>query len=302
MKRRQFNSIGLAFAASGLALTARPVIAQLQMGAGTLTTVSDGYLQFPQRFVTGDAPVDEALAIVAEAGLDPEAVQSPCNLALWQTTDRTVLFDVGAGPDFMPSAGELIGSLDALGLAPEDITDVVLTHGHPDHLWGAVDDFDEPLFYNATHYMGDEEHAYWTNPATVDDIGELRQSFAVGAKRRLDILGDGTQLYGAGDEVLPGLTAVPTPGHTPGHMALRLSDGTTSALIIGDAVPNSHLTMARPDWISPADQDGLQGQATRNNLLAELSASQETVVGFHLPEGGIGTVTTDGTGFSFVPA
>ena len=303
MNRRRFLKTALA-GAPALALPWLPTrtVARTAIGEGILTTVSDGYLALPRSFVIGDLPEDEAISMVEAAGYSMEDFRSPCNLAVWQKGDDVVLFDAGSGPDFMPSAGELWSSLDAAGLSPDDITHVLMTHAHPDHIWGIIDDFDEPSFYSARHFIGDREHAYWTDPATMETIGEARQSFAAGASRRLDIMGTGMELFGDGDEVLPGITAVSTPGHTPGHMAFRITDGGQSALIVGDAIGNAHLALARPDWVSPADQDGEMGIATRMALLEELSSSGETVVGFHLPEGGIGTIGAVEGRFAFKPA
>jgi glyoxylase-like metal-dependent hydrolase (beta-lactamase superfamily II) len=264
-----------------------------------LTTVSDGYLVLPESFVIGDLPFEEAKELVIAAGFTTDGLQTPCNLTLWQTGDATVLFDAGSGSGFMPSAGAVVASLEAIGLTPDDITHVVFTHGHPDHLWGALDDFDEPLFLNARHFFGEREYAYWTDPATVETIGAARQSFAAGASRRLELLGDGLDFFGGGDEVLPGIKAVSTPGHTPGHMSFRLSDGDNSVLVVGDAIGNAHLALARPQWVSPADQDAETGIATRLALLEELSSSQELMVGFHLTDGGIGRIGKEGDVFTF---
>lgn len=301
MHRRIFLRSGLAAAAGGAALGAlgSRAVAAVTLGDGRLSTVSDGHLVLPDGFVIGDLPEAEARALVESAGYSLGGLRSPCNLALWEAGDRKVLIDAGAGWDFMPSTGQIVDNLAALGVAPDEITDVVFTHGHPDHLWGATDDFDEPLFLNAAHYMGDAEYAYWSDPATVDDLPPDRQSFAAGALRRLDLLGPGMAQFGAGDEVVPGLTAVPTPGHTPGHMSLRVAAGGDSALILGDAINNGHLALMRPEWPSPADQDPETGIATRMALLEELSASGETVVGFHLPDGGIGRLAREGAAFTF---
>ncbi|ETX27246.1 MBL fold metallo-hydrolase [Roseivivax isoporae] len=279
-----------------------PAIAERALGTGRLRTVSDGHLVLPESFVLGDLPEEEARAILAARGLQAGSLETPCNLALWEDGTRRVLFDAGSGGSFMPSAGRLADSLAALDLAPGDITHVIFTHGHPDHLWGVLDDFDEPLFVNARHVMGAEEAAYWRDPATLDALDPARQSFAAGASRRLEVLGAGLDLAGDGDEVAPGITFTALNGHTPGHMGARVASGGESALIVGDAIGNGHLALARPDWPNPADHEPDVGIETRMALLATLAESGETMVGFHLPGGGIGTIAADGDGYAFTPA
>ncbi len=302
LTRRSFIKTTAATAALTSALVPFRLSAETRIGSGTLRSVSDGHLVLPRSFALGNLPEAEAVTVLESNGLDPDNVRAPCNLALWQSGDHTVLFDAGSGPDFMPSAGAIQDSLAALDLSPDDITHVAFTHGHPDHLWGVLDDFDEPLFWNAQHLIGDEEHAYWTDPNTVETITPARQGFAVGARRRLEAVGDGLTLFGSGDEIVPGLSAVATPGHTPGHMAFRISDGGASALIVGDAIANGHLALARPDWPSPADNNAELGLATRMALLEDLSASGEMVLGFHLPSGGIGSFSAGDGFYSFTPA
>jgi len=159
---------------------------EISLGTAKLTTVSDGSLLLPGAFIFEPMPKDELAPILTEFGLSDERLTPECNLALYQDGANTVLFDVGSGPDFMPTAGVITDSLNAMGLSPEDVTHVVFTHAHPDHIWGLLDDFDEPLFLNATYMMGRTEWDYWWNPETVNTIGEARAAFAVGAKRRME--------------------------------------------------------------------------------------------------------------------
>ena len=165
--------------------------------------------------------------------LEPE-----CNHAIYRDGTNTVLFDVGSGPDFMPSAGKLTAGLDAAGLTPEDVTHVVFTHAHPDHIWGLLDEFDDPLFYDSTYMMGRAEWDYWWNPETVNTIGDERAALTVGAKRRMEIIEDQVELFDDGQEILPGIMAMASYGHTPGHMAFELRSGSDAALVVGDAIGN----------------------------------------------------------------
>ena len=163
----------------------RMAISEIAIGSGTLSTVSDGHLVLPGSFVFDAKQLEDVGPLLAAHGLSSERLMPECNLALYRDGANTVLFDVGSGPDFMPSSGKLLDSLDALDLTPEDVTHVVFTHAHPDHIWGLLDDFDDLLFTEASYMMGRAEWDYWWNPETVNTISEARASFAVGAKRRM---------------------------------------------------------------------------------------------------------------------
>lgn len=301
MDRRHFISLataGLATLGSSRFFTAHA----LEVGERTLRTVSDGTLQLPPEFIFGPMPQDELGAILARYDVDPAAsLTPPCNITVVQDGERTILFDAGAGDNFQENVGNLVDALDHIDIAPEDVTHVVFTHGHPDHLWGILDDFDDLLFSEAIHMMGQAEHAYWTDPATIERIGDARAAFAAGAKRRLETLEGEVVLFEPDEEILPGITAVSTPGHTPGHMAFRISSGTDQAMIVGDAIGNNHVAFERPEWPSGSDQDMVMAARTRVTLLDELVADKTSLVGFHLPDGGIGDVVADEeNGYRFV--
>ena len=147
---------------------------KLQLGGGVeILTLSDGNLTLPADFIFGPMPKDELATILARFDMDPSApLTPPCNITLLRHGDTLALFDAGSGTGFQSSVGALPDALAAAGIDPLDITHVIFTHGHPDHLWGALDDFDEALFANATHMMGQTEFDYWIDDATVASIGE----------------------------------------------------------------------------------------------------------------------------------
>lgn len=291
-----------AAAAAGLSTTAGRLWAgsTLTLGAVRIDTLSDGNLMLPRDFILGGMPEAELAEIAARYALPADTLTPPCNVTLMRDGTHTVLFDVGAGPDFQASAGRLPEALDALGLTPEEVTHVIFTHAHPDHLWGLLDEFDEPLFANAELLIGRAEYDYWTDPATVETIGAARTTFAVGAARRLAVVADLIGRFEDGDEVLPGVTARLTAGHTPGHMAFDLAAGSQQAVIVGDAIGNHHVGFERPGWLSNSDQDGATAAASRRALLDRIAADGLMLVGFHLPGGGIGRAERAGDGYRFV--
>lgn len=284
-----------------LSFAAYPAVANLKLGSATLTTVSDGHLTLPGDFFFASFPQDELAPILEATGVSRSQVMPACNLTLYRSGDLTVLFDVGSGADFMPSAGQVMDSLAAIDIAPEDVTHVVFTHAHPDHIWGVLDDFDDPAFPEASYMMGREEWAYWWDPQTVDTIGEARAAFAVGAKRRMEAIEDQTVVFDSGDEILPGIAAILSPGHTPGHMSFEIRNGGDAVLVVGDAIGNHHVALHRPAWRSGADQDPETAVGSRLALLDRLTHEDLRIAGFHLPNGGLGRIETSADGYRFLP-
>lgn len=287
-------------ASSAASLIAPNAFAQTAIGGMTLTSVSDGNLTLPAGMVFDPVPANIVSDINAAFDLT-DTLTPPCNVTLLQTGDRTVLFDVGAGPEFISSTGSLMDTLDGLDISPDDVTDVVFTHAHPDHLWGLVDDFDDLVFQNATYMIGQDEWDYWTNPETVNTIGDARTTFAVGAARRLARIEDAIGFFRDGEEILPGVAARATFGHTPGHMAFEVRDGSNAMMILGDCIGNHHMAFRHPDLPSGSDQDPELALATRTALLDQLASEQMQVLGFHLPGNGIGRVETYDGAYRFVP-
>lgn len=298
--RRTFLHTGMAAAASLLLPAGLTGARAFEIGDAVLTSVSDGNLVLPLSFSYPDAPQDELIALLEKNGLPTDSLLPDCNVPILKTPDRLIMFDVGSGNNFMPSAGKLLGNMEDAGFDPADVTDVVFTHGHPDHLWGLLDDFDEIVFPNASFHMGRAEWDFWRDPGTVDAMPEERKTFAVGAQNRLAVLEDMINLFEPGAEVLPGVEAVDTSGHTPGHMSFMLHGGSEPVLVAGDAITHFAVSFAHPAWPSGSDQDAEKGVATRLKLLDRLAADKAALSAYHLPTPGEGRVERDGTAYRFV--
>ncbi|MEP0943342.1 MAG: MBL fold metallo-hydrolase [Rhizobiaceae bacterium] len=301
LTRRKFLSVSSAALLAGT-VTPAWAVSSLLLGDMQIDIVSDGHLDLPASFTFSGLPQDTAADLIKRYGLPSDGLQPDCNLTLVRQSGRVILFDVGAGPNFMSSAGKVAEALEAIDVDPSDVTDIVFTHAHPDHLWGVLDDFDDPMFSEARHHIAAPELDYWLDPNTVNSIDEARQAFAAGAARNLHAVDEMIVPFKPGQEILPGIFARFTPGHTPGHTSFEIRSGSKSLLVVGDAISNHHLAFEYPDWESNSDQDKALGATTRVNLLGELASNQMRIVGFHFPYPGIGFVERKGKAFRWVAA
>ncbi|MBT54301.1 MAG: MBL fold metallo-hydrolase [Mameliella sp.] len=279
-----------------------PAHFRFQLGDVTLTVVSDGRLEVPASGLGINADPAEVTAFLESYFLSTQTNYSHTNHLVIETADATVLVDVGSGNRFLPTAGRLMDNLASAGIDAGDITHVVITHAHPDHIWGIRDDFDEALFPDAAYYIGGTERDYWLQDGLVNTVPPDMQQFVVGAVNSLNVEGADWTTMTDGTEIVPGVRVIDTPGHTLGHMSVVIESGGKQLIALGDSMNHAWMSTARPEWVSNFDMDADLTVSTRKRLLDMAATDRMAVLGYHFPFPGVGHIARDGDAYRFVPA
>ena len=272
------------------------------IGEAQITVISDGFFETPASGLGINADPEEVQTFLAAHYLPTDTSLSHTNHLVIDIGDARVLVDVGSGNRFMPTAGRLMANLESAGIDPYSITHVVITHAHPDHIWGIRDDFDEAILPDAQYFIGAAEHAFWLQDGLAASSPAEMQQFVVGAVNSLNVDGAEWTLVADGDEICPGVTVMETPGHTPGHISVHVESGGQQLVALGDSMNHAYTNFAHPDWFNGFDMDGDQTVATRQTMLDRAAEDGLTVVGYHFPFPGVGHVMREGGSYRFLPA
>ena len=299
--RRQFAASAVA-AMTLAALPTRLVASSQPFAGGKLHSFSDGSMNLPIESVFYDIFGDDRQKFLKAAQVSDGIWRRPVNVNLLEIGERKILFDVGSGMNFLPTLGELPAALDAADVDISAITDVVFTHAHPDHIWGILDDFDDLLMPDAAYHISQAEWDFWDSDDALTVMIPGRESFAVGAKSRFDKLRDQISFFQGGDEILSGIEAVDTSGHTPGHTSFLIHNSAGPVLIAGDALTHPVISIEHPDWKNPADMDREKAAVTRKRLLDRLASEKIGLAATHLPAPGFGRVEANKSVWRYIAA
>lgn len=288
--------------AAACALPLRPALAApvAKLGAREVHVLSDGAFSMAAASSIRDRSPDEVIALLKANGVNPEGMQNVLNVTAIKDAEGWTLIDCGSGDKFLPGSGKLLDSLDAAGIDRKQVKRILMTHCHPDHLWGAVDSFDEIAFPEATIHISEVEHDFWRSPDAVKAMSAGREMFASGAARVLKSVDEKIKRFKPGQEVAPGIVAVDTAGHAPGHVSFVVSAGGQSLMVLGDALTQSVISFTRPDWHLVNDQDPGKGAATRRRLLDQLAKDRLPFIGYHLPVPGLGRAEAKDGAYRFL--
>jgi glyoxylase-like metal-dependent hydrolase (beta-lactamase superfamily II) len=277
----------------------------LRVGDIDVLVISDGVLPIPAVTMATNAASTDLAAWLSDMFLPPELLDWPLNVAVVRSGGRVILIDSGLGTEFpdFPRAGQLAMRLDAAGIDPASVTDVVLTHLHMDHIGGLlVDGLRGRLRPDLRVHLAAAEAEFWEAPdfsrtAMPAPVPEVLRSTA---SRFLDVYRNQLQPFETEYEVVPGVRICRTGGHTPGHSIVRLESGGERLTFAGDAVFQTGFD--NPAWHNGFEHDPEEAARVRVRLLRELAATGEALVATHLSFPSVCRVAPSGNDFRCVPA
>ncbi len=284
-------------------------IHRFSVGEFDCVAVTDGASAFPAMVVFGNAPEVERNQVLEARGMPTDMVQSSLTSIVINTGDHRVLVDAGIGP-FAPSTGHLVENLLQAGIEPESIDTLILTHGHPDHIGTTIDGEGNSVFPNARIVMRQGEWDFWTDETnlekaangTLHNLGELDQFMGNWARTYLPPIESQVDLIEGreGEEIVPGIFALPAPGHTTHHMGLIIASGNDQLLNLVDVAINP-VHLAEPTWQPAFDFLPEVAIKTRRRIYDRVVADNARVLIYHFPFPGIGYVTSQGKGWHWEP-
>lgn len=263
----------------------------IQVGEVTITAINDGQFQGEIGLIVGPAPEASEAMLRDSFRLVPPRLTVSCFLLEWP--DRRVLIDFGGGTAFGHVLGHAKERLAALGVLPESIDAILLTHGHPDHLGGLLEG-DAAAFPRASLHANGVEVDFWNDPANAAESAGLARSVLAAYAPR-------TQRFSGAAAVLPGVTAVPLPGHTPGHTGFMITSGADSLFMWTDVVHLPGIQFAVPSAGVVFDTDRAQAAAARAQAFDMAATDRLLVAGIHLDFPTFGHVLRHGSAYAFEP-
>ncbi|MDT6940540.1 MBL fold metallo-hydrolase [Brucella pseudogrignonensis] len=277
-----------------------PGFHRFQFGDFEITTLSDGRRagEAPERTYAINQDPKDVAALLEENLLPTDRFVNSFTPVLINTGKELVLFDTGMGAGAREAGqGKLISALEASGYKADDVSLVVLSHFHPDHIGGLMED-GKPAFANARYAAGQKEYEFWTDPARLETPAK---GVAQLVDKNVKPLAEKITFIDDGKDVLSGIRAVGAYGHTPGHLAFRVESGGKSLMLISDTANHSVITLQRPDWHVSFDIDKEMAAETRKRMFDMIATDKLPFIGYHMPFPSLAYLQRDGEGYRYVP-
>jgi glyoxylase-like metal-dependent hydrolase (beta-lactamase superfamily II) len=274
-----------------------------KVGSVEVTALYDGIWKKPHdpAFIK-NASVDDTKAALAKAGMTTDYMPIPLTVIVLKVGDKLIMVDSGSGVgQWQPTAVDLPGNMKAVGIDPANISTILISHFHPDHIFGLMEKgTNAPIYPNAELVVNATEYKWWTEPGRVEKLPEPRRP--LGARiQKVFPSWKNFRLVDGETEVAPSIRLVNAPGHTPGHAAFLVASGNQQLMISNDTAYVPALLAPHPEWQGAYDQDGPLAVETRRKLIDRVIADRIAICGAHFPFPGAGTFVKDGAGYAFAP-
>lgn len=267
-----------------------------RLGDVRAMVISDGsYESPPQPLYAPDAPARAVAQALTQRFRPTNTIPVYFNVLYLDFGDRQVLIDAGAGASLGPALGRTPQNLRAAGIDPATIDDILITHAHLDHVGGLFTAQGGKVYPNARLHVSETEREFWRNPdlsgmaAPVAFLDNFRKTAAAA----FAAYSDATRTFRPGDEVIPGVFAIATPGHTPGHTAFRIVSGDASLVHVGDLFFDEAFDLQHPTWRTAFDANGGEAGRTRQTFLRQAVRERTFLFAFHMPFPALGHVRRD---------
>ncbi len=248
-----------------------------------------------------NASVADAKAALESAGQPPEDLTIPFTITFVKTAEGVVMFDAGTGGQLAPTAGKLAANMEKAGIAKGDIKTIVLTHFHPDHIFGLMEkETNAQVYPDARIVAPQAEYDFWVDDSIFSKLPEARHGLAKRIQATFPNWKNFERFEGE-KEVVKGITAIPAHGHTAGHTAFLVAAGSDQVLVLADTANIPALFVRNPGWHVAFDAAPEKAEATRRRLFDRAVADNAVVTGYHFGMPGAGRIEKDGDGYAFVP-
>lgn len=288
------------FAAAKKLGPASPTFYRFTLGDFEITTINDGAIQLdgPHPIFGGNVSAEDVQKLMAENFLPTKRMEIAFTPTLVNTGKEIVLFDAGNGAVRRgKGAGLLIERLAAAGFSAEQVDIVAITHCHPDHIGGLMEN-GKPAFPNARYVISSAEYDFWSPKEKAEGnlarVGKLVQSNVVPLAEKMTFIKPD-------QDVVTGITAVDSFGHTPGHLAFNIESNGKQFLLWADTTNHFVASLQRPDWHVRFDMDKEKATQSRKRILDMVAADKIPATGYHMPIHAIGYVEKKDSGYRYIP-
>lgn len=278
---------------------------RMMLGQFEITALNDGFFQQKTSLLKNIKPDAIKSELDRQFVSYENGVTTAVNAFLVNTGERLILIDVGTGNCFGPALGKTPDNLRKAGYRPDQVDVVLITHLHPDHVCGLLDDQGKPIYSNAVVYLPKADSDYWLSDEELNRAPEQKKAYFRNARKAVAPYGLARKLktFSSGEDLFAGISSVETYGHTPGHTSYLLASGSQRMLVWGDIIHNFAVQLPQPKVAIAYDVDSAWAVKTRLKVLPMVVRQRYWVAGAHMPFPGIGHVLKNaGEGYLWLPA